>query len=455
MIEQKKQGPAEAGPWDGYVPDKTMPWDRRRVIHLHRRAGFAAPWAEIQRDLKDGPARSIDRLLGAKRDEAFERTAGVLADGAVGSGDPGRLKAWWVFRMLRGPDVLGERLTLLWHNHFATSNQKVDDLAAMHRQNDLFRRHARASFHKLLPAVVKDPALLLWLDAPANRKAHPNENLARELMELFALGVGVFTEKDVKEAARALTGWTVEADSFKDDTIRHDAGEKVILGRKGRFSGDDLVRMLLEHLATARRLAFRVVEMLMGENRVEARALDALAEGLRKRQLDVGWAIETVLRSRAFFAEANLRRRVLAPAEFVVGAVRALELADSVSALETADATTRMGQDLFYPPNVGGWPGGRYWLSTRALMARVQFSFRLAAGKSGSPFDAIGLARRHGFAADRDALMDFFTPLLTGTEATPAWRRRLAAGLPGKGSRDDVARRMVALTLASPEAQVG
>jgi len=163
----------------------------------------------------------------------FERTASLLADGAITTNDSDRLKAAWTYRMLLGPDPMTERLALVWHNHFATSNVKVDDLAAMRRQNDLFRKHAWGRFAELLAAVVKDPALLTWLDAPANRKAHPNENLARELMELFTLGVGNFTEKDVKEAARALTGWAGRADTFADEPACHDGAEKTILGKKG------------------------------------------------------------------------------------------------------------------------------------------------------------------------------------------------------------------------------
>src|SRR5262245_56694354 len=209
-------------PWAVYVPSKEVPWDLRRVVHLHRRAGFGATWQEIQRDLKDGPKASIDRLLQGKArsqgiSETFEKDAAALADAAVGSGDavgsegPERLKGWWVYRMLFGPDPLTERLALMWHSHFATSNLKINDLAAMRRQNELFRKYARAPFADLLNAAVRDPALLLFLDAPDNRKGHPNENLARELMELFTLGIGHYTEQDVKEAARALTGWRVKA----------------------------------------------------------------------------------------------------------------------------------------------------------------------------------------------------------------------------------------------------
>src|SRR5262245_57800028 len=206
--------------WEPYQPDEKAPWTLRRVVHLHRRAGFAAAWGELQRDLKDGPTASIDRLLAGKSvlqaPAEFASTADLLADHSVSNGEPGRLKAWWVYRMLFGPDPLGERLALMWHDHFATSNAKVRDLSAMRRQNDLFRKHGRAPFAELLNAAVRDPALMVFLDAPANRKGHANENLARELMELFTLGIGHYTEADVKEGARALTGWSVGPDGFRE-----------------------------------------------------------------------------------------------------------------------------------------------------------------------------------------------------------------------------------------------
>src|SRR5947207_150520 len=230
------------GAWAPYAPGDDAPWDLRRVVHLHRRAGFAATWNELQRDLRDGPAKSIERLLNGRTREGmpenFDSVAQQLADSAQTSG---RLKAWWVYRMFHSPDPLGERLTLLWHNHLATSNDKVNNPMAMRRQNDIFRSHGRGPFGTLLQAVVHDPALLIWLDAPANRKDRPNENLARELMELFTLGVGHYTETDVKETARALTGWKLAQGEFRDWAPEHDDGGKTILGHRGRWKGDDLV----------------------------------------------------------------------------------------------------------------------------------------------------------------------------------------------------------------------
>jgi uncharacterized protein (DUF1800 family) len=463
MSDTPKTAPTDSL-WTPYSPGKETPWNLRRVAHLHRRAGFAATWGEIQRDLRDGPTASIDRLLTGKAEVPsvsgdFARTADLLGESAVAANDPARLKAWWMYRMLFGPDPLTERLTLLWHNHFATSNNKVADLTAMHRQNALFRALGRGRFGDMLNKVVRDPALLLWLDAPANRKEHPNENLGRELMELFTLGIGPYSEKDVKEAARALTGWTVDDDGrFQQRPNHHDDGKKTILGRKGKWTGDDLVNQLLEHPATSERLADRLCGLFLGEGAASAAEVAALAHGLRARQLDIGWAVETILRSQTFFADAHIGNRVVGPVEYVVNAARALEMFDPApSTLVLADWAARLGQDLFYPPNVGGWPGGRAWISTRSVVGRANYAAALVGGdKVGRPpFDALTFAQRHGRGRDLDDTLMFFGELLLGTSPTLERRARLVAALEVKRGTDaDTARRAVAVILASPEAQL-
>ena len=456
--------------WAPYAPDEQAPWDLRRVVHLHRRAGFAATWDELRRDLQDGPVRSIDRLLGGQARLGVPDNFRTVVDRLAEARDPAGLKAWWLYRMYWGPDPLGERLTLLWHNHFATSYYKVavlsvgsyDEVAAvgaMRRQNEIFREHGRGPFAALLKAVVHDPALLVWLDAPANRKGNPNENLGRELMELFTLGVGHYTEADVKEAARALTGWTMALGEFREHAPDHDDGEKTILGRTGRWTGDDLVRILLEHPATARRLAWRLGEWLMGEQAVDAAALDALADGLRQHELDIGWAVKTILRSQAFFAEKNVGSRVLGPVEYLVGLPRALECFDPPpSSLVLGEWSARLGQDLFYPPNVGGWKGGRTWLTTQGIIGRANYAAALVEGRlwvSHAPLDGLALARKHQRGRDLDDLLMFSAELLTGAPPDAAWRKRLRAALGAKTELGpDSARAALALVAASPEMQM-
>ena len=205
-------------------------------------------------------------------------------------------------------------------------------------------------------------------------------------MELFTLGIGHYSEGDVKEAARALTGWTVADGAFLEYAANHDPGEKTILGQSGKWAGSDLIRLLLEHPATARRLAGRLCETFMGEGSVRSQDLDELAEGLHAHHLDIGWGVATILRSRAFFAAANLGTRVVGPVEFVVGAVRALGCLDPApNPVVLAGWATRIGQDLFYPPNVGGWAGGRSWLSSRGMIARMNFATALASGTRARP----------------------------------------------------------------------
>jgi uncharacterized protein (DUF1800 family) len=433
--------------WARYVPDADAPWDLRRVVHLHRRAGFAATWDEIRRDLNDGPETSIDRLLEGKSRSCgipaeFAAFADRLADRALAAPAPDRLKGWWVYRMLFGPDPLTERLTLMWHGHFATGNLKVDDLSLMRRQNETLRSLCRAPFGRLLHAMLRDPALLVWLDAPENSKGHPNENLARELMELFTLGIGPFSEDDVKQAARALTGWKVAGEEARFVPIRHDAGTKTILGRTGAFDADALAALLLDHPATSRRLAWRLCHEFLGEGAVDDPATGALAEGLRARDLDIGWGVATVLRSRLFFGDANLGRRVASPIEYAVGAVRALEMFDPASSTPVlADWCARLGQDLFDPPNVGGWPGGRAWITTRSAIGRANLAAALIGGESvglGTPFDPIALAARHGQGRNPS----FFARLLLGAD-------RPEVPLDAAGS----ARHALTRLLSSPEAQ--
>jgi uncharacterized protein (DUF1800 family) len=431
------------------------------VVHLHRRAGFGATWLELERDLADGPEVAIDRIL-TRRSRAsgvpadFDHISRQIADAAVQSGDIQRLQAWWVYRLLFSPDPLGERLTLLWHNHFATSNEKVHDLRAMRRQNETHRRLARARFGELLAAAIREPALLVYLDATANRKGRPNENLARELMELFTLGIGHYTESDVKAAARALTGWTFEEGELCESPAEHDDGEKTILGKTGRWNGSHLVAMLADQPATADRLASRLCGLLMGEQAVDAPAVAALAVGLRDHHLDIGWGVETILRSQAFFASANIRTRVLGPAEFVIGACRTLlPLAPPPSTLALAGWIRHLGQDLFNPPNVGGWPEGRQWLTAKSIIARSKFASALVDGRSIgllAPIDASAMARAQGRTTSFDAIADAASTLLHGSTLSPQERRRLAPMI--SDQTPESLRLAVASVVASPESQL-
>lgn len=443
--------------WTPYVPDGAQPWDRRRVVHLHLRAAFGACMSEIDRDLADGPEKSISRLFAGEGQsgvpEGFAEFAEVIGQSAVDSGSPERLKAWWLYRCLFSPQPLVERLTLMWHNHFATSNLKVLDLKLMKQQNDLLRSEALSPFGKLLAGMAHDPAMLVWLDASSNEKGHPNENLAREIMELFTLGIGNYTEDDVKQSARALTGWTVRQGLFRDRPASHDAEPKTILGQTGAWTGDDLVRILSDHPATSKRLAWRLVREFFADGVVEPAAVEELADNLRDHQLNIRWAVEVIVRSRLFFSHANIGTRISDPVTYVVRSLRALECwRDPPSSLMLAEWVTRMGQDLFYPPNVGGWNEGKAWLSTRTVVARANFAAALAEGRLSSPARAPELSSLFDGSSETWSAEDGIRGLcdvLFG-EASSRLISSVKAALPLDGDRERYLRQAMIALIASP-----
>jgi uncharacterized protein (DUF1800 family) len=394
--------------WAPYEPGAKSPWDLPRVAHLHRRAGFAAPWATLQRDLKDGPDKSIDRLLngepnsgdGQSADE-FDELLDEMAVRIGSDASPSRLQGLWLYRMILTARPLRERMTLFWHNHFATSLAKVENPVLMQRQNALLRQHALGNFRSMLADVGRDPAMLVWLDSTANRKAKPNENYAREVMELFTLGRGRYTEKDIQEAARAFTGWFVVRDRFSMLPTQHDDGVKTIFGKTGRFRGEDVPSLLLDQPACAEFLAAKLYRQLVSEVDPPSPALLApLAQALRSSDYDIAATVRTMLRSNLFFDESMRRRRVKSPVELAVGTVRALEiLKPTVSSEALAESTSRMGQTLYAPPSVAGWDGGATWINTTAMLNRTNLALALL-GKDderlGGRCDAKKLAAKHG-----------------------------------------------------------
>jgi uncharacterized protein (DUF1800 family) len=344
----------------------------------------------------------------------------------------------------------------MWHNYFATSNRKVQDLELMRQQNELIRENARAPFGRLLAAVVKHPAMLMWLDADANRKGKANENLAREMLELFTLGIGNYTESDVQAGARALTGWGVIDGRFGIRNARHDSESKTFLGTTGPLTGDDLLTIVTQNPSTAGRLARRICRTFLGETKVSDEALNTLADRIHKHNLDASWAVETVLRSQLFFDGATLNNRVAGPAEWAVGAVKALELLNPPpSTLLLAEWTTRMGQDLFYPPNVGGWSEGRAWLGSQSIVARSNFAAALVTGQLWYPkheTDLRSLVKGHAPTSDVQQALTWIAELLLGDANHNLVSEIVTAAEPAKP--DARLSTAVALLLARPESQL-
>jgi uncharacterized protein (DUF1800 family) len=348
-----------------------------------------APRAILDRDLADGPEAAINRLMTGEsttRDgrpaATFETQSDQMAArvGASGS-DIARLQSTWLLRLIDTPHPLRERLTLFWHDHFATSNAKVRNPDLMRRQNALLRQHALGNFQALLHDMARDPAMLVWLDATTNRRAHPNENYAREVMELFALGRGHYGEKDIQEAARAFTGAFIQGDRYRELPAQHDDGPKTILGRTGDFHADDVARILLDQPACAEFVCTKLYQHFLTDvEHPSSEVVAPLADAFRHSDYDVSVPVRLILSSQRFFNHQHRARRVKSPVELVIGTIRALEVhSPTIPPDELVTATASMGQSLFEPPSVNGWDTGPAWLNTTTALARTNFLLGLIA----------------------------------------------------------------------------
>ena len=288
------------------------------------------------------------------------------------------LRAWWVQEMLSTPSPLTERMTLFWHNHFVSSQQKVRFARLMYAQNATLRANALGNFATLLHAASKEPAMLIYLDVAQSRKGQPNENFAREVMELFTLGEGQYTEQDIKEAARAFTGWSLDRDTgtylFRPGI--HDPGVKTVLGRSGRLDGDAVLDIILARPQVSEFITAKLWREFVSPD-PDPVEVKRIAQIFRGQDYDVKAALRALFLSDAFWARDNRGTLVRSPVELVVGTLRQLEVSPG-AAMPFAVVSAGMGQNLFSPPNVKGWPGGEAWINTNTLLARKQFLDRLA-----------------------------------------------------------------------------
>jgi uncharacterized protein (DUF1800 family) len=404
-------------PWAPYQPKPDDPWDLRKVAHLHRRAGFGATRAELLRDLKAGPEASVDRLFHpAKLPTEAAEAIDSLRRTASTSSNIDLLKVCWLNRIVHGPDPLREKLTLFWHGHFATSNKKVESVALMDRQNETLRAHALGSFAALLDAITSDPAMLVWLDGGTSKKNKPNENFAREFLELFTLGPGHYAERDVREAARAFTGWVRggspgnfrEEPSFSFDASNADAGPKVFLDQTGAWKSSDIVRIVLGRPDAAVFLAQKLYRFLVNEASPPAEELiEPLASEIRSHDFAIGPVVEFMLRSRQFYSSQVYRQRIKSPVEHSAGLIRMLEIPRfGLNPLALSAACDSQGQELFAPPNVAGWIGGQHWINSATLLERTNWAADVVWGRAENGIAALDprdWSARYKIDADRTA----------------------------------------------------
>ena len=280
-----------------------------------------------------------------------------------------RLGLWWATRMLTTKRPLEEKLTLFWHGHFATGQNKVRDYRMMLRQNQMFRRHAAGSFRDLLIGILTDPAMLVYLDNGENVKQHPNENFARELLELFTMGVGNYAERDVREAARAFTGWTNDVLEFKFNADQHDSTSKAFLGRSGNLNGEDIIDIILEQPVTAEFVAAKVYRYFVREEVAGSVRAD-LGRTLRNSGYRMKPLLTRIFLSRDFYSAPSYATQIKTPVHLVVSTYRKLGVQEVPTIPDFGRTTAGLGQALFDPPNVAGWAGGRTWITPSTLLQR-------------------------------------------------------------------------------------
>ncbi|MFN5186602.1 MAG: DUF1800 family protein [Planctomycetota bacterium] len=358
--------------WSPWEPTAQEPWDARRVRHLMRRGGFGAKPSEVKELVELGPAKTIDRILGKNNTqalEAFEQESSQIVSAIRSSGNIESLAAWWIHRMIHTPSPLIEKITLFWHGHFATGADKVNDIELMVQQNKLLREHALGDFRKMVHEVSKDPAMLLYLDSASNRKTHPNENYARELMELFCLGEGNYTEQDVQQLARCFTGWEIRRKSFRFNPYQHDSGMKTLLDRQGIESGEEAIDAVLAHRSMPTFIAGKLVRFFVcDEPNPTAEFLEPLAEVFRKSDFTIEPLVRTILSSKLMLSDWSVGKKVRSPIDFMVESIRSLQVTTNLDRL--AKGLDGIGQALFNPPNVKGWDGGRAWINSSTLIGR-------------------------------------------------------------------------------------
>lgn len=400
--------------------------DRDKGAHLLRRFGLGASEAELDYYLKDGLSGAIDRLLDYEHtDEGFSVEIERFANNKNGTLKPQQVGAWWTLRMMATQRPLQEKMSLFWHDHFATSGEKVQSGPLMFGQNEAIRANATGNFRTLLAEVSKDPAMLFWLDNQYNVKGKPNENFAREVMELFTLGIGNYTEKDIQEGARAFTGWSIgrrngkEVDPTKglkggnsQFIVRqnlHDDGEKTFLGISGTLTGDDVLNHLCDMPRTAEYLTWKIWTWFAYEN-PEPALVSRLASKFREGNLEIKALLRAIMTSPEFYSPKADRTVYKCPVDFTISTLRQLGVAQAMANTLDADGENirgriqpiqaayasmkSMGMQLLYPPDVSGWEGGANWITSATMMERIGWSARLfGLAKTGAQlkFPAYGL----------------------------------------------------------------
>ncbi len=434
-----------------YRPGPGRPWDAGAAAHQLRRAGFQPSAGEIAAGLERGPRATADGLVDGAPEGSRARELDEIAGAVNRAENIDAARGWWLKRMVRTSRPLRARVSVFWHNHFATSNQKVMSAPLMMKQLETIERLGMGRFEDLLLGMSRDPAMIAWLDGDSNIKGRPNENYARELFELFSLGVGNYTEQDIKESARAFTGWHQREGEFRFFERDHDGSAKTVFGETGSFDGSDIVAMAVKRPACARFLSVKLLrEFVCPEPSGEL--VEAFAGVLRERDLHIGESLRVLLSSGAMFEPRVRRARIKSPVEFVVGIARSLETKAPAQVL--VSSVNQMGQRLLEPPSVKGWNGHRAWINSSTVLLRLTGVERLTAPDGAGVLSVQELRSRHGLD-DRAKVIEYCSRVTLDGQV-PAEVEGTLAGLGGGGGGDldALMRGALRVLMSTPEYQL-
>ena len=444
-------------------------WTPIAAAHLLNRAGFGGSPAEIHRLHCLGHSAAVAALLDA--DEDFDLfpapeiapmqrpTPGPKAQihgaevRALARRQTLQLRDWWLRRMRSTPNPAREKAVLFWHGHWATSIQKVRDPFLLLQQNETLRAHALGEFGPMTKEMTRDPAMIRYLDLQTSETGKPNENFSRELMELFTLGEGHYSEEDVREAARAFTGhrYNPRTGTFELARRRHDKGVKTFLGRTGCFNGDEVVDIIVSQPRCAEFISKKLWTFYAGENPPQG-LLDTLADAYRDSGLHTGDLLRRIFTSRAFYAPVIVRSQIKSPVQWLVQACKILEIPLPAAAV-SLKVLTELGQTLFAPPNVKGWDGGRAWISSSTLLLRHNLAGQIVRG-AGGRLQAPDIDTLIPPGAVPSSLCDALGERLFQSPMSPALRAKATTFLDGNGTSPAARRDLLHLLLSTPEFQL-
>ncbi len=402
---------------------------RMQAAHLLRRAGFGGTSADIDEMVAISHAEAVDKLLNLKYDGnlAFNLERKLQENGY--EVDYNTMAYWWMVTMARTRQPLQEKMTLFWHGHFTSSFSKVRDDVLLLEQNQLFRDNALGNFKDLVKKVSRNPAMLDYLDSQANVKGKPNENYARELMELFTIGIGNYTEQDVREAARAFTGWSFKDRAYIFNARQHDEGQKTFMGKTGNFNGDDIIDAVLARPESGRYIVSKLWKFFAYDNPEQA-VVDRLTDIYFKNNYELKPVLQAIFTAPEFLSDKAYRALIKSPVEYVVGMIKDLGAANiETNAVRVADG---MGQILFNPPTVKGWDGGLSWINSTYFFNRVNTAEALVSNRGQqnfrfSPYDLLGSKVDSAQSAVAQ-LVNTFLDGQTGSEVKAALTEYLSNG---------------------------